>query len=193
MWLWNLLRAASGGRLGQLSILENNCMQTTASAAGFSTGAALCVTFAALMMLDPEHRQQPWWVVAAFTFTTAMMGVLLAIPIKRLLINQERLPFPTGTAAATTLRGLYSQEPRLGEDRLRHDARSICGRDPERRSEHRRGPIRRARPFLRVDAHAPDRRASARISFPREVSNCSAASRWLDSDSSLASPRWALA
>jgi uncharacterized oligopeptide transporter (OPT) family protein len=37
------------------------------------------------------------------------MGVLLAIPMKRLLINQEQLPFPTGTAAAATLRSLYGR------------------------------------------------------------------------------------
>lgn len=105
---WGAVRAASGGRVGQLTILENNCMQSTASAAGFSTGAVLSVTFAALLMLDPEHRQQPWWVVASFTFTTAVMGVLLAIPMKRLLINHERLPFPTATATAATLRSLYA-------------------------------------------------------------------------------------
>ncbi|HUD25029.1 MAG TPA: OPT family oligopeptide transporter [Burkholderiaceae bacterium] len=104
---WGMLRAASGRRLGQLSILENNCMQSTASAAGFSTGSLVSVTFAALMILDPQHRHQPWWVVAAFTFTTAAMGVFLAIPLKRHLINDAQLPFPTGTAAAATLRSLY--------------------------------------------------------------------------------------
>lgn len=106
---WNLLQAATGGRLRAMTILENNCMQTTASAAGFTTGTGAAGTFAALLILDPAHRQQPWWVVAAFIFTTGMLGVLLAIPIKRLLINQERLPFPSGTAAAATLRGLYAR------------------------------------------------------------------------------------
>jgi len=104
---WSALHAASGGRVRGLSLLENNCMQSTASAAGFSTGSTLSVTFAALMILDPQHRSQPAWVIAAFTFTTAAMGVFLAIPMKRLLINQEQLPFPSGTAAATTLRNLY--------------------------------------------------------------------------------------
>jgi putative OPT family oligopeptide transporter len=106
---WNLLRTLSGGRLGQLSVLENNCMQTTASAAGYSTAASMTVTFAALMMLDPQHRHQPWWVVAAFTYLTVTMGVFLAIPIKRQLINYEQLAFPTGIAAATTLRSLYGR------------------------------------------------------------------------------------
>lgn len=104
---WGTLRALSGGRVGQMSLLENNCMQSTASAAGFSTGSTVSVTFAALMMLDPGHRAQPAWVVGVFTFLTAAMGVFLAIPMKRLLINQEQLAFPSGTAAAATLLGLY--------------------------------------------------------------------------------------
>jgi putative OPT family oligopeptide transporter len=106
---WGGMRAASGRRLTQMSILENNCMQSTASAAGYSTGSALAVVFAALMILDPEHRHQPWWLVAAFTFVTSAMGVFLAIPLKRHLINDAQLPFPTGTAAAATLRGLYGR------------------------------------------------------------------------------------
>ena len=105
---WNAARAVSGGRIGHLSILETNCMQSTASSAGYSTGASLAIVFGALMMMDPQHRQQPWWVVAAYTFITAAMGVFLAVPMKRLLINQEQLPFPSGTAAAVTLRSLYS-------------------------------------------------------------------------------------
>jgi len=106
---WGAVRSASGGRLTQMSILENNCMQSTASAAGFSTGTALAVVFAALMMLDPGHRHQPWWLVAAFVFVTGAMGVFLAVPLKRHLINDAQLSYPTGTAAAATLRGLYGR------------------------------------------------------------------------------------
>src|SRR5262249_48280412 len=39
--IWNAIRSLFGGRLSQMTILENNCMQSTASAAGYSTGAAL--------------------------------------------------------------------------------------------------------------------------------------------------------
>jgi putative OPT family oligopeptide transporter len=106
--LWNGLHTLTGGRLSQMSILENNCMQSTASAAGYSTGATIATAFGALLILDPAHRHQHWWVVGAFTLTTGALGVWLAIPMKRQMINQERLPFPTGIAAATTLRSLYS-------------------------------------------------------------------------------------
>jgi OPT family oligopeptide transporter len=104
--MWNALRALSGGKLSQMSILENNCMQSTASAAGYSTGATLGTAFGALLLIHGEH--QPWHVVAVFVFFTAALGVFLAIPMKRQMINYEQLKFPSGIAAAETLRSLYS-------------------------------------------------------------------------------------
>ncbi len=106
--IWNTIRAILAGRVTNMSILENNCMQSTASAAGYSTGSTIATAFGALLILDPAHRHQPWWIVTAFTFATGAMGVWLAIPMKRQMINQEQLPFPSGIAAATTLRSLYS-------------------------------------------------------------------------------------
>ncbi len=106
--IWNTIRTILANRLSNMSILENNCMQSTASAAGYSTGSTIATAFGALLILDPAHRHQPWWVVTAFTVATGAMGVWLAIPMKRQMINQEQLPFPSGIAAATTLRSLYS-------------------------------------------------------------------------------------
>jgi len=104
--LWNTLRALSGWRVGPMSVLENNCMASCASAAGYSTGSTVGVAFGALLLIQGHH--QPWTVIAAYVFFTAGLGVFLAIPMKRQMINQEQLPFPTGTAAAETLRSLYS-------------------------------------------------------------------------------------
>jgi uncharacterized oligopeptide transporter (OPT) family protein len=105
--IWNAIRALWGGRLSQMTILENNCMQSTATAAGSSTGAAIGMAFGALLLIEGVH--QPWYVVAAFTFFTAALGVFLAIPMKRQMVNQEQLKFPSGIAAAETLRSLYSK------------------------------------------------------------------------------------
>ncbi|MCC6652659.1 MAG: OPT/YSL family transporter, partial [Candidatus Eisenbacteria bacterium] len=107
--IFSAFRTLTGGRVSQMSLLENNCMQSTASAAGYSTGATIATAFGALMLLDPNHRHQPWIVVASFTLATGAMGVFLAIPMKRQMINQEQLPFPSGIAAATTLQSLYSK------------------------------------------------------------------------------------
>jgi len=90
-----------------VSILENNCMQSTASAAGYGTGATLVSAFPALFMIT--GRPMPFWSVVAIVFFTGMLGVFMAIPMKRQMINVEKLPFPSGTAAAETLRSLHAQ------------------------------------------------------------------------------------
>ena len=105
--IWNVLRALSFGRLSPMSLLESNCMQSTASAAGYSTGSTVATAFGALLLLEGYH--QPVWIVASFTVSSAALGVFLAVPMKRQMINQERLPFPSGVAAAVTLRSLYSK------------------------------------------------------------------------------------
>src|ERR1043166_2069938 len=105
--IWNAVRAVSGGRLSEMSVLENNCMQSTASAAGYSTGATIGTAFGALLLIEGTHR--PWYVVAPFAFFTAALGVFLAIPMKRQMVNHEQLKFPSGIAAAETLRSLYSK------------------------------------------------------------------------------------
>ncbi|MFG0285106.1 MAG: OPT family oligopeptide transporter [Phycisphaerales bacterium JB039] len=105
--IWNSLRAVSGHRLSKMSILENNCMQSTASAAGYSTGGTIGTAFGALLLIQREHFA--WYWVAPFVLLTAALGVFIAVPMKRQMINHEQLKFPSGIAAATTLRSLYSQ------------------------------------------------------------------------------------
>jgi uncharacterized oligopeptide transporter (OPT) family protein len=105
--IWNALRALSGGQLSQMSVLENNCMQSTATAAGVSTGTTVGTAFGALLLIEGAHR--PWYIVAPFVLFAAALGVFLAIPMKRQMINQEQLKFPSGIAAAETLRSLYSR------------------------------------------------------------------------------------
>lgn len=107
-------------RCRKMTILETNCMASTASAAGYSTGSTIATMFGALVLLAvaPDGKTSgdlktweihPVWLVAAFTLCTGLMGVFLAIPMKRQMINHEQLPFPSGIAAAETLRSLYSE------------------------------------------------------------------------------------
>ena len=105
--VWNTICNLLGGRVSRMSVLENNCMQSTASAAGSSTGSTLATALGALLLVN--GFQQPWPVAAAFVFFTAALGVFLAIPMKRQMINHEQLRFPTGIATAETLRSLYSK------------------------------------------------------------------------------------
>ena len=95
------------GKVTQMSILETNCMQCTASAAGYSTGSTIGTAFAALLLINGVHIG--WEIILPWTLVSAGLGVFLAVPMKRQMINREKLPFPDGIAAAQTLRSLYSQ------------------------------------------------------------------------------------
>ena len=95
------------------TILENNAMQSCASAAAAMTSAGLVNAIPALMMLSPTSLPQgflarcmwliPWLVCISW------MGVFLAVPAKRQMVNIEQLPFPTGMAAAATMRALHTK------------------------------------------------------------------------------------
>ena len=91
----------------EMSILENNAMQSTASSAGYSTGGTMVSAIAAYLMVTGHHM--PFWTLVAWTFFLAMLGVMMAIPMKRQMINREQLRFPSGVAAATTLRSLHAK------------------------------------------------------------------------------------
>jgi len=111
--LWNTLMAA-GIAKSPLTILETNCMQSTASAAGYATGSTIISAIAALLMLsatpeNPAGHHLPIVVLGVWTFVLAVFGTVIAIPMKRNMINRERLKFPSGTAAAVTLQSLYSK------------------------------------------------------------------------------------
>jgi uncharacterized oligopeptide transporter (OPT) family protein len=97
-----------------MSILENNCMQSCASCAGYGTTSTVVTVVPAVLLLsvsptDPRGHNLPWWFVALWTLVLAALGVALAVPMKRNMINRERLRFPEGTAAAVMLQSLYSQ------------------------------------------------------------------------------------
>src|SRR5438445_9977100 len=106
-----------------MTVLENNCMQSTASSAGYSTGSTLVSAFAAYMLLN--STLMPLSVMLGWVFFVAVMGVTMAIPMKRQMINVEQLRFPSGIAAAETLRALHG----AGETAARSArARGLAGR-----------------------------------------------------------------
>jgi putative OPT family oligopeptide transporter len=88
-----------------MTILENNCMQSTASSAGYSTGGTLVSAFAAYIIVNHQSMSVP--LMLAWVFFIAVLGVTMAIPMKRQMINIEQLRFPSGIAAAETLRALH--------------------------------------------------------------------------------------
>lgn len=87
--------------------LENNAMASVASSAGYMTGGGNMAALGALVILTGVRP--PAWGTVAWFAVIAALGVFVAIPVKRQLVNREALPFPTGTATAETIRALHSR------------------------------------------------------------------------------------
>jgi putative OPT family oligopeptide transporter len=83
------------------SILENNIVQTVASAAG--TLAAICFVLPGLVMIGWWHGF-PYWETALITALGGILGVLFSVPLRRALVSDSPLPYPEGVAAAEVLR-----------------------------------------------------------------------------------------
>jgi len=103
--IWTALHRIGLART-PMTILENNCMQSTASSAGYSTGGTLVSAFAAWMLIN--GAAMPLGEMLGWVFLLAVLGVTMAIPMKRQMINVEQLRFPSGIAAAETLRALHA-------------------------------------------------------------------------------------
>jgi putative OPT family oligopeptide transporter len=83
------------------SILENNIVQTVASAAG--TLAAICFVLPGLVMIG-WWQGFPYWTTALITGLGGVLGVLFSVPLRRALVTDSDLPYPEGVAAAEVLR-----------------------------------------------------------------------------------------
>ncbi len=101
--IFKLLAKMNLGR--EMTILENNAMQSIATSAGYMTGP-LISSVPAYMMVTGQIV--PTYQVLCWVITLSLMGVLFAFPLKRRFINDEQLPFPEGYAAAVVMDGLHS-------------------------------------------------------------------------------------
>ncbi|WP_077145872.1 OPT family oligopeptide transporter [Sphingopyxis sp. KK2] len=90
-----LLRFMSGA-----TILENNIVQTIASAAG--TLAAIIFVLPGLVMVG-YWQGFPLLETTAITMLGGILGVLFSVPLRRALVVDADLPYPEGRAAAEVL------------------------------------------------------------------------------------------
>lgn len=95
---------AGTGLVRDLTILENNCTQSIATAAGYMI-TPLISSLAAYMLVTGHIV--PWWQMVIWTTVISILGVLVAFPLKRRFINEEQLPFPEGRACGVVLDSLY--------------------------------------------------------------------------------------
>jgi putative OPT family oligopeptide transporter len=88
-------------RVKDSTILENNIVQTVASAAG---------TLSAIIFVLPGLVIVGWWVGFPFwqsfliCVAGGVLGVLFTIPLRRALVTTSDLPYPEGVAAAEVLK-----------------------------------------------------------------------------------------
>ena len=83
------------------SILENNIVQTIASAAG--TLAAIVFVLPGLIMVG-WWSGFPYWTTVAVCATGGVLGVMFSVPLRRALVTGSTLPYPEGVAAAEVLK-----------------------------------------------------------------------------------------
>ncbi len=91
-----VLRLLGGG-----NILENNMVQTQASAAG--TLSSVIFVLPALVMVGHWHGF-PFWQSFGVCAAGGVMGVLFTIPLRRAMVVGSDLPYPEGVAAAEILK-----------------------------------------------------------------------------------------
>ena len=101
-----VLRLLGGG-----TILENNIVQTGASA-GSSIAAGVIFTIPALIILGHWQTFQYSWVLA-IAGLGGLLGVLFSVPLRRTMIVEQPLPFPEGKAAAEVLKAGENPGPGL--------------------------------------------------------------------------------
>lgn len=99
------------GLANEFTVLENNAMQSIATAAGYMT-SPLISSLAAYMMVTGQVL--PMGTVMAWIIALAVLGVLFAFPLKKRFINDEQQPFPEGRAAGVVMDALHTSDASVG-------------------------------------------------------------------------------
>ncbi len=86
----------------QSTILENNAVQTAASA-GEAVAGGIVYTIPALIVIEYWHHFD-YLTNFFIALTGGVLGVLFSIPLRRLLVNDKALKFPEGRAIAEVLK-----------------------------------------------------------------------------------------
>ncbi|HEY6909415.1 MAG TPA: OPT/YSL family transporter [Myxococcales bacterium] len=90
---------------GRSTRLENNAAQTAATAAGAVPAAAGLL--GAVPALNLLGRTVPAWGIALWGLALAALGIAFAAALRRRLLEDEDLPFPTGVATAEVIDVLH--------------------------------------------------------------------------------------
>ncbi|SUB84290.1 oligopeptide transporter, OPT family [Pragia fontium] len=100
------------------NILENNMVQTQASAAG--TLSSVIFILPGLLMIG-YWNSFPFWQTLLICSAGGMLGVVFSIPLRHAMVVKSNLPYPEGVAAAEILKAGCSEHVEDG-DRSSNDA-----------------------------------------------------------------------
>ncbi len=92
----------------RLSVLETNITQTSGSAAGaMASAGGLVAAIPAMQMLGYDFV---WYELIGWSVGVAFLGVFFAVPLRRQVVEIDRLRFPTGTATCETILAMHGDE-----------------------------------------------------------------------------------
>jgi putative OPT family oligopeptide transporter len=104
---WGGLRVVAGGRIRSLGVLENNINQTACSSAASVSSAGLVAAIPALTLMTGQTLE--WHYLALWVLSVMLVGIAVAIPLRRQMVVAQKLPFPAGIASAEMLRELHAR------------------------------------------------------------------------------------
>ena len=100
-------RARRGKAHQDWGLLENNINQTAASAAASISSAGLVAPIPAWTLITGQSLSTGQLMV--WTGSVALFGVLIAVGLRRQLIERDQLTFPYGVATAETVKEMYAR------------------------------------------------------------------------------------
>lgn len=108
-----LFKAMSGILTRPYDAKENLITATAGSAAGTMASAGGFVACIPALELYLRETQGPghdmsYWQLVIWAISIAFLGVFFAVPLRKQMIVREKLRFPSGTAAAETIKAMYS-------------------------------------------------------------------------------------
>lgn len=104
---WTPLHHLSGRRWPQWGLLENNINQTAASAGASVAAAGLVAPIPALIIMTKQTLH--WPVLSLWVFSVCLVGIVVAVGLRRQMLLHQKLRFPSGVAFAATLRQMYAR------------------------------------------------------------------------------------
>ncbi len=104
------------------TILENNMVQTQASAAG--TLSSVIFVIPGLLMIG-YWQDFPFWLTFVVCSAGGMLGVLFSIPLRHAMVVKSNLPYPEGVAAAEILKAGCNTEGSEGAESSKEGLKDI--------------------------------------------------------------------